>query len=142
MFFVLLAFASGAINVLNKMINLQAKKVLGTANGTLINYLEATVISFVLVMLVGSTHSDLSFLSSVPPIFLLGGLFGLVSMVLSLAGMARSQISFSTIVVLVGQLGAGLVLDALLGTALHPMKAAGILLVLAGVFWDQRLTQK
>lgn len=141
MFFVLLAFASGTVNVLNKMINLQAKKVLGTANGTLINYLEATVISFAVVMLVGPTHSDLSFLTTVPPLFLLGGLFGLLSMVLSLAGMSRAQISFSTIVVVVGQLGAGLVLDALLGTPLHPLKVVGILLVLVGVFWDKRLTR-
>ena len=49
LFFVLLAAVNGFVTIINKMINLEAKKSLGTINGTLINYLEATVISLVIV---------------------------------------------------------------------------------------------
>jgi len=63
-------------------------------------------------------------------------------MVLVLAGMARTRISYSTVVVLIGQLGTGLVLDAVLTGTLKPLKVVGILLVIAGVFWDKAVTER
>jgi len=142
LFFVVLAFVNGVVNIINKMINLQAKKALGTANGTLINYIEGTVISLAIVLATGTSHDNFTFLAEVPPLYFLGGLFGLVSMVLVLAGMARTRISYSTVVVLIGQLGTGLVLDAVLTGTLKPLKVVGILLVIAGVFWDKAVTER
>lgn len=142
LFFVVLAFVNGAVNIINKMINLQAKKALGTANGTLINYIEGTIISLAVVLATGAGHDNFAFLAKVPPLYFFGGLFGLASMVLVLAGMARTRISYSTVVVLIGQLGAGLALDAVLTGTLKPLKVVGILLVVAGVFWDKAVTER
>ena len=69
LFFVVLAFVNGVVNIINKMINLQAKKALGTANGTLINYIEGTVISLAIVLATGTSHDNFAFLAEVPPLY-------------------------------------------------------------------------
>ena len=46
----LIAFASGLLNTMNRMTNVKAGRVFGTANGALINYGEATLISSVLML--------------------------------------------------------------------------------------------
>ena len=42
---VTVALLNGALNIVNKMVNVVAKQSLGMANGTLINYLEGTLIA-------------------------------------------------------------------------------------------------
>lgn len=141
--FLILAVANGVVNIINKMINLRAKQSLGTANGTLINYLEGTLLSLAVVLLAGNSRlTDLSYLKTVPPVYFFGGLFGLISMVLILIGMSKNQVSFSTVVVLVGQLGAGLLIDTIAAGRVAPLKIAGMVLVILGVAADKYLFRK
>lgn len=135
--FIGIAVLNGMVNVLNKMVNLQAAKALGTVNGTLINYLEGTAVSLAMVLLLGKSRlADGALWRTIPPADLLGGTFGLAAMVLILKGMAKVRVSYSTVLVLAGQLGAGFVFDTAAGK-LAPLKLAGILLVTAGIFLDR-----
>lgn len=60
--FILIAVLNGMVNVINKIVNLQATKALGTVNGTLINYMEGTVISLAIVLFIGKSRlEDLSY---------------------------------------------------------------------------------
>jgi len=141
--FVGIAIINGMITIINKMVNLQAKQKLGMANGTLINYLEGTAISLILMILMGGSKMiDLSYLITIPPIYFFGGLFGFFSMILVLIGMAKNQISYSTVVVLIGQLGAGLMIDSIVTQKIVPVKVLGIALVVIGVFVDHYLSHK
>lgn len=138
LFFVLLAAVNGFVTIINKMMNLEAKKSLGTINGTLINYLEATLISLVIVLALGNSHlSDLSHWATVPPVNLLGGVFGLIAMVLTVIAMERVHVSYSTIILLAAQLGTGFVLDAVAAGKVVPLKLIGLIIVIAGIFLDQ-----
>ena len=140
--FVGIAFINGMVNIINKMVNLQAKLKLGTASGTLINYLEATILSILIVIIMGNSQLiNFSYLKTIPPIYFFGGLFGLFSMVFILIGMEKSQISYSTIIVLIGQLGAGLFIDFVMTQKIVPAKIFGILLVIAGVAIDKHLSR-
>ena len=141
--FVGIAIVNGMITIINKMVNLRAKQTLGMANGTLINYFEGTIISLMLLILMGGTKLiDLSYLKTIPPIYFFGGLFGLLSMIFVLIGMAKNQISYSTVVVLIGQLGAGLLIDSIVTQKIVPVKVLGIALVIIGVFVDHYLSHK
>jgi Uncharacterized protein conserved in bacteria len=141
--FIGIAFINGVINIINKMINLQAKLKLGMANGTLINYLEGTFISLLIVAVMGKSRlTNLEYLKSIPFLCFLGGFFGLLSMILILLGMSKNQISYSTIIVLVGQLGAGLLIDSIVALKVAPLKIAGIILVILGVVLDKYLFRK
>ncbi|WP_283609783.1 DMT family transporter [Faecalispora anaeroviscerum] len=143
LFFILLAAVNGFVTVINKMINLEAKKSLGTINGTLINYIEGTLISLVVVLFLGNSRlTDLSHWAAVPPINLLGGVFGLVAMVLTVIVMERVRVSYSTIILLAAQLGTGFVLDAIAAGNVVPLKLLGLIIVIAGIFIDQFANSK
>lgn len=137
-FLVVVALLNGAVNIINKMVNVRAKQVLGMANGTLINYIEGTLIALVLSLLLGERHLlQLNYLSEIPFLYYLGGLFGLAAMILTIKGMERVPVAVSAVVVLAGQLLAGFVMDALSGRV-GLKELAGLCLVGAGVWWNNR----
>ncbi len=104
-FVVTVAFLNGALNIINKMVNVRAKQVLGMANGTLINYLEGTVLALALALLAGDRHlAQPGYLGSIPFLYYLGGVFGLVAMVLTIRGMEKVPVAVSAVVILGGQL--------------------------------------
>ena len=67
MIYYLTALINGFFNSVNRMTNVRAGKLFGTANGALINYVEATVLSL-LLMLVLKNGKELSwvYIVSVP----------------------------------------------------------------------------
>jgi len=137
-FLVVVALLNGAVNIINKMVNVRAKQVLGMANGTLINYIEGTLIALVLSLMLGERHLlQLDYLSGIPFLYYLGGLFGLAAMILTIKGMERVPVAVSAVVVLAGQLLAGFVMDALAGRV-GLKELAGLCLVGAGVWWNNR----
>lgn len=134
-FVVLVAFLNGALNIINKMVNLRAKQALGMANGTLINYLEASALAFALSLLLGERHLlQPVYLGSIPPAYYLGGVLGLAAMVLSIRGMEKVAVAVSAMVVLAGQLLASFVMDFLAGRV-GLRELLGLCLVYAGVWW-------
>ena len=135
------ALLNGAVNIINKMVNVVAKQSLGMANGTLINYLEATLIALALAFLVGDRHLlDPGYLGSIPLVYYLGGFFGLAAMVLTIRGMEKVPVAVSAVVILAGQLLAGFVMDTLAGRV-GPKELLGLCLVGAGVWWNNRQSQ-
>ena len=137
-FLVVVALLNGAVNIINKMVNVRAKQVLGMANGTHINYIEGTLIALVLSLMLGERHLlQLDYLSGIPFLYYLGGLFGLAAMILTIKGMERVPVAVSAVVVLAGQLLAGFVMDALSGRV-GLKELAGLCLVGAGVWWNNR----
>lgn len=50
MIYYLTALINGFFNSINRMTNVRAGKLFGTANGALINYVEATVLSLLLML--------------------------------------------------------------------------------------------
>ena len=102
-FVILVAFLNGGLNIINKMVNVRAKQVLGMANGTLINYLEGTALAFALSLLLGERHLvQPVYLGQIPLVYYLGGLFGLIAMILTIKGMEKVPVAVSAIVVLAG----------------------------------------
>lgn len=141
LFYIGLAILSGILNTINKLVNFEAKRRLGTANGTLINYLEGTLISLAIVLFSGNL-TDLPHLSGISPVYFTGGIFGLISMLLILRGMVNTQMIYATALVLIGQLGAGFAIDSMTAGKADSLKILGIVLVIAGVLVDQVITLK
>ena len=77
MIYYLTALINGFFNSVNRMTNVRAGKLFGTANGALINYVEATVLSL-LLMLVLKNGKELSwgYIVSVPWWVYLGSICG------------------------------------------------------------------
>ena len=141
-FVLTLAFIQGCATVISKMINYRCTKYLGTNNGSLVNYVVATVLSFILLVVSSRFHVDLYSFGKAPWYLYLGGTFGIVAFLISMVTLNRLNVMASTILLLAGQLTAGIVFDSLVFHNISARKLLGILLVAAGVVWDGRLTQK
>lgn len=142
MIYWIVAFLNGFCNSINKMMNVKAGQVFGTANGALINYIEATFLSFVLIFLTGK-GAELSAqnVSGVPLWAYLGAVCGLAAMVLLIVGTLRTNVLLSSILTLVGNLGAALVLDYLFYGIFSWWKVLGIALILLGTTWIEKTGQ-
>ena len=142
MIYWIVAFLNGFCNSINKMMNVKAGQVFGTANGALINYIEATFLSFVLIFLTGK-GAELSAqnVSGVPLWAYLGAVCGLAAMVLLIVGTLRTNVLLSSILSLVGNLGAALVLDYLFYGIFSWWKVLGIALILLGTTWIEKTGQ-
>ncbi len=142
MIFYLTAVANGFLNTINRMTNVKAKECLGTTNGTLINYLEATVIAFVLIFLTGNgTELQLSHIREVPIVFYLGAICGLAAMIFIVLATPKTGAMLSTVLMLIGQLSTAAVLDYIFYGEFSVYKVLGIFLIIAGIAWRDKLKE-
>ena len=134
MIYYLTALINGFFNSVNRMTNVRAGKLFGTANGALINYVEATVLSL-LLMLVLKNGKELSwgYIVSVPWWVYLGSICGLLAQLLQIVGTLRSNTLVSSILMLAGNLGMSLTLDYVFYGTFSLLRAIGIFLILAGM---------
>lgn len=139
-FVLTLAFVNGCATVISKMINYRCTKVLGTYNGSLVNYVVATVLSFVLLLCSSRLNIDFYAFSKAPWWMYLGGAFGIIAFLISMVTLSRLKVMESTILLLIGQLTAGILFDAFLFKNFNLPKLAGILLVTGGIIWDNKIS--
>lgn len=92
MIYYLTALINGFFNSINRMTNVRAGKLFGTANGALINYVEATVLSL-LLMLVLKNGNELAWghIVCVPWWVYLGSICGLLAQLLQIVGDAALE---------------------------------------------------
>lgn len=139
-FVLTVAFVNGCATVISKMINYRCTKVLGTNNGSLVNYVVASVLSLILLLVSSRFNVDLYAYAQAPWWLYLGGVFGIVAFLISMVTLTRLKVMESTILLLVGQLTAGILFDTLFFHNLSPKKLLGIVLVAAGIIWDNRIS--
>lgn len=137
---ILIAFLYGCSTVVSKMINYRAAQELGTWNGSLVNYVVASVLALVLLLFSPYLRSDLQACTKVPVYLYAGGTFGVIAFVLSIVTLRRMKVFQSTILLLAGQLLAGILFDIILFRNFTWIKFAGVLLVSVGIFWDKKIT--
>lgn len=143
MIFYLTAIANGFLNTINRMTNVKAKQCLGTTNGTLINYIEATVIAFVLVFLTGNgAELNWAHVKEVPVVFYLGAICGLVAMIFIVIGTPKTGAMLSSVLMLIGQLSTSIILDYIFFDKFSMIRVIGIFLIILGIAWRDRLKEK
>lgn len=137
---ILIAFLYGCATVISKMINYRAAQELGTWNGSLVNYAVASILALVLLIFSPYLRTDLQAYTRVPVYLYAGGTFGVIAFVLSIITLSRMKVFQSTILLLAGQLLAGILFDVIVFQNFTWIRLAGILLVSAGIFWDKKVT--
>lgn len=70
----------------------------------------------------------------------LGGAFGIVAFIISMITLSHLKVMESTILLLVGQLTAGILFDTFMFQNISVKKILGIVLVAIGIIWDNKLS--
>ncbi len=139
MIYILTSLANGFFNSINRMTNVRAGKIFGTGNGALINYVQATLLSLLLIFVMRDGN-ELSWghIVSVPWWVYLGSICGLLAQLLQIIGTLRSNALISSVLMLAGNLGMSLVLDYVFYGTFSLLRAVGILLILLGMTWVEK----
>ena len=138
----LLAILYGCIDVVSRMVNYQATRYLGTANGSFLNYFFGSLVCLAVLLVTGGGRQALAGALVAPWWSYLGAVCGLVAFLLLMVGLHRVKVFQSSVLLLVGQLAASLVLDRMMSRAFTARELLGMALVAAGIILDKKLTSR
>jgi transporter family-2 protein len=143
MFFILISILAGVSVVVSRFINYILAKEIGNFQGTLVNYIVGLLFSFIFLLLSGefSTIAVLD-LKAVPLWAYLGGAAGVVIVALSSYITPRMSAFYLTLLIFIGQLFVGIIIDYFALKELSLGKIVGGLLVLFGLSYNLLLDKK
>ena len=140
---IMLAILAGVSIVLSRIANYVLAQKIGLFQGTFFNYLLGFLGSFILLLISGSVM-DLFSLSSYQGTWwaYLGGLIGIAT--ISISSILSSKISafYLTLLLFVGQLFGGMLLDYFVGGNFSLQKVIGGLLVVVGLSYNLWIDSK
>lgn len=137
---ILLAIASGASTVLARNINSILADKIGLLEGTFYNYVTGLFTSIMLLLLSGEILKFTSvFYKNVPLAAYLGGIVGVL--VVSLSNLVTPKISafYLTLIMFIGQLFTGILIDYFTISTLSVGKIIGGLLVVGGLIYNLKI---
>lgn len=145
MFFIaiILSILSGVTNVVARIINANLAKIIGLFQGTLFNYVIGLLVSllFLLFNLNSIDFTSNTFLS-VPIWAYLGGMLGVMVVVISNYLTPRISAFYLTLLMFIGQLFAGIIIDYVASSELSIGKIIGGIFVLAGLSYNLYFDKK
>jgi transporter family-2 protein len=143
MFYVLISVLAGVSIVVARIINSNLAKEIGIFQGTLVNYIVGLFFSFIF-LLVSSEFSNISFLrlQSIPLWAYLGGCTGVLVVVLSSYITPRLSAFYLTLLIFIGQLFVGIIIDYFTLNKLPIGKVIGGLIVLLGLSYNLLIDKK
>lgn len=138
---VFIAFLYGCSVIISKMVNYRAAEELGTWNGSLVNYVVASLLAFAILLFSPGLKPSLHAYTAVPVYLYAGGAFGVIAFVFTIIGLRRMKVFQSTILILAGQLLTGILFDIAVFRNFSLLKLSGVLLVAGGILWDKKITE-
>ncbi|MTI47141.1 DMT family transporter [Sporosalibacterium faouarense] len=140
---ILLSILAGVSIVLARIINANLAKHIGLLQGTFFNYIIGLFVALIVFLLVNKpfTINNLSF-SSLPLWAYLGGLVGVLVVGLSSYMTHKIPTFYLTLLIFIGQLFAGIIIDYLSLNQVSIGKVMGGLLVLSGLSYNLILDKK
>ena len=137
MIYILFAILCGVSNVLSRSVNFVLSEKIGMYQSTLFNYILGLSGSFLLLLISGETFKLLTPSSYSAPWFVYaGGLLGVV--VVTMLSFLSSKVSsfYLTLLLFVGQLFTGIIIDALSTGKISFYQVIGGVLVVLGLTYN------
>jgi transporter family-2 protein len=137
MFYIIISFLAGITTVVSRIINSNLAKKIGIFQGTFFNYVVGLFFASLFFLLSSESFSLSSLsLSSVPFWAYLGGITGVLVVVLSSYITPRISSFYLTLLIFVGQLFMGIIIDFVSINKLSPGKVIGGVFVLIGFAYN------
>jgi transporter family-2 protein len=143
MFYLVISFLAGITTVVSRIINSNLAKKIGIFQGTFFNYVVGLFFASLFFLLSSESFSFSSIsLCSVPFWAYLGGITGIIVVVLSSYLTPRISSFYLTLLIFVGQLFMGIIIDYVSTSKLSPGKIIGGLFVLLGFSYNLLVDKK
>lgn len=140
---VIIAIAAGITNVIARNINSILANKIGLLCGTFFNYITGLILSTIFLLLSGEflKLSSVS-LKSVPFWAYLGGLVGVIVVALSNLVVVKISAFYLTLIMFIGQLFTGMLIDYFTLGLISTGKIIGGLLVVSGLTYNMIIDKK
>ncbi|WP_315117834.1 DMT family transporter [uncultured Clostridium sp.] len=140
---IIIAFITGALVILSMVINSSLGKKIGVLQGTFINYIVGLIGIFVVLLIkYGGIGIPFNHLQSVPLWAYLGGAIGVIVVATSNIIIPNIPTIYSTLLIFIGQLGTGIVIDYLTMNMVSKGKILGSILILLGLLYNFYIDKK
>jgi len=133
----LLAVLAGAMVTVSSTLNAQVGRKHGIYTATLFNNMLGTIVSgTIIILLFGGIEFDTVGIQRIPTWALLGGLVAIIIVVGSNIIVPQIPITYTSLLIFIGQFTIGLLMDYLGGNEISMGKLIGFLLVLMGLLYN------
>lgn len=142
LFFSLLSVLAGVTVVLGRILNANLAQKIGTVQATTINYVVGLFFSFLLFIVINQGFQFSSSYAPLPIWAYCGGLLGIVIIMASNHITHHVPTFYLTLLVFLGQLSVGFIIDWLISKEFSTSKLIGSLLVVTGFTYNLILDKK
>jgi transporter family-2 protein len=143
MLYIILAVLCGCITILSMIINSHLSKKIGVFQGTLINYIVGLLTTILIITIVkNSLNLSLGSFTKIPLWALLGGLLGVIVVASSNIIIPKIPTIYTTLLIFMGQLFTGILIDYFRVGFVSRGKIIGGLLILIGLVYNSNIDKK
>ena len=143
MLYIILAVLCGCVTILSMVVNSHLAKKVGVFQGTCINYTVGLLTTIVLIAVVkSSVNLSFSSFTKIPFWALLGGLLGVMVVASSNIIIPKISTIYTTLLIFIGQLFTGILIDYFIVGFVSKGKIIGGLLVLLGLMYNSNIDRK
>ena len=135
MFFILISILSGTIVVISRILNTRLAENVGLIESSFFNYFTGLLSSLILFFIIKDKFT-LSQFYSLPFWAYLGGILGVAVVILSSVVTPKMSSFYITLIIFIGQLFTGIILDCITTKTIPYAKVIGGLLVVAGLAYN------
>lgn len=142
-FYIIIAILSGVTIVISRIVNSKLSEKIGLFESTFYNFLTGLIFS-VIILIFSKEILNFSSLStvSIPLYAYIGGLIGVFSITLSNYTAPKISVFYMTLLIFIGQIATGIIIDYFALNELSPGKIIGSLLVAIGLSYNLLLDKK
>ena len=135
----ILAFLAGVFTLISVITNSNLAKYVGTLQSTLVNFTAGLSVSIIIYFFFN--NQPFQFINF--PIWaLFGGLFGVFIVIISNLVIPKIPTIYSTLLIFIGQLFTGLIIDFFQTNTLQLNKVIGAFLIITGLFYNLLVDKK
>lgn len=135
----ILAFLAGVFTLISVITNSNLAKYIGTRQSTLINFIAGLSVSIILYIFFNNQPFEFI---NFPIWALFGGLFGVFIVIISNLIIPKIPTIYSTLLIFIGQLFTGLLIDCFQANTLQLNKVIGAFLIITGLFYNLLVDKK
>ncbi|GAA0123110.1 MAG: DMT family transporter [Clostridium argentinense] len=143
MIYIILAMIGGGLTIISMIINAGLAKEIGVLRGTLINYIVGLSVISILMLFSKNTYGfNIGNFSNIPFYAFLGGLIGVIVVSASNIVIPKIPTMYTTLLIFIGQIFIGIIIDYLQLNTLSKGKIIGGLLILLGMLYNSKIDKK
>lgn len=135
----LFAFTAGALTLISMITNSKLSTYVGTRQSTLVNFTAGLSVSIILYLLFQETTFKLI---SLPIWAYFGGFMGIFIVIISNIVIPKIPTVYTTLLIFIGQLLTGVLIDFIQYRELSLYKFIGVILITAGLYFNFIIDKK